>query len=148
MDLNKAMIIGRMTQDPELKTIPSGHSVISFGLATNRKWKGSDGQMQEKADFHNIVAWRGLAETIAKYTGKGSRLYIEGRLETRSWEDQNGVKKYRTEIIADTMIMLDSKNSGGGNKGNNDVPPPSQESAPQPKVKNSDEEISVEDIPF
>ncbi|MFH1537088.1 MAG: single-stranded DNA-binding protein [Patescibacteria group bacterium] len=139
MDLNKAMIIGRMTQDPELRTIPSGHSVVSFGLATNRKWKGSDGQMQEKADFHNIVAWRGLAETIAKYTSKGSRLYIEGRLETRTWEDQNGVKKYRTEIIADSMIMLDSKK---------DASPSSQESAPQPKVNNSDEEISVEDIPF
>ena len=154
MDLNKAMIIGRVTQDPELRTIPSGQQVVSFGVATNRTWKDKEGQKQDKAEFHNVVAWRKLAEIIGQYVKKGSKIYIEGRLETRSWEDQNGTKKYRTEIIADNMIMLDSRgqNQGGGAP----VPPPPGAAqaqapaaqAPQPKVDNPDEEISVEDIPF
>ena len=153
MDLNKVMLIGRVTQDPELRTIPSGHSVVSFGLATNRRWKDKQGQMQDQAEFSNIVAWRKLAETISQYVKKGSRLYVEGRLQTRNWEDQNGVKKYRTEIICDSMIMLDSKGQApAGDQGAAPAPQAAQKQpqaqAPAPKVDNPDEEISVEDIPF
>ncbi len=145
MDLNKATIIGRLTADPESRTTPTGQTVVSFSIATNLVWKDSDGEKKEKTEFHNIVAWRKLAEIITQYLRKGSRIYLEGRLQTRSWEDQNGIKKYRTEIIADNMIMLDSK------PGN--TPPPSssnetEDSAPQKKADEAEEEINIEDIPF
>lgn len=137
MDLNKVMIIGRLTRDPEVRKIPNGQSVASFAIATNRSWTNKDGQKQDKVEYHNIVAWRKLAEIIQQYVKKGSKIYIEGRLETRSWEDQTGAKKYRTEIIAENMIMLDSK--GAGTPVN---------AAPEPTVNNPEEEINVEDIPF
>ncbi len=153
MDLNKVMIIGRVTQDPQMRTIPSGQAVVSFSLATNRVYTDKQGQKQDKAEFHNIVAWRKLAEIIGQYVKKGSRLYVEGRLETRSWEDQNGVKRYRTEIIADNMIMLDSKGSSSAAApapAPAAAPTPSSSTppAPAPQVASPDEEISVEDIPF
>src|SRR5210317_85441 len=107
MDLNKAMIIGRLTRDPELRTTPSGSSVASFSLATNLVWTDQQGQKQERVEYHNIVAWRKLADICGQYLRKGSKIYIEGRLQTRDWEGQDGVKRYRTEIIADNMIMLD-----------------------------------------
>jgi len=138
MDLNKVMLIGRLTRDPEVRKIPSGQSVASFSIATNRSWTNKEGQKQDKVEYHNIVAWRKLAEIIQQYVKKGSKIYLEGRLETRSWEDQTGAKKYRTEIIAENMIMLDSK---GGSA-------PSNAAAPEPTVNNPEEEISVEDIPF
>ncbi|MDP3970743.1 MAG: single-stranded DNA-binding protein [bacterium] len=145
MDLNKVMIIGRITKDPEVRTITSGQTVASFSIATNRQWKDQSGQKQEKAEFHNVVAWRKLAEIIQQYVKKGSKIYIEGRLETRSWDDPQGVKKYRTEIVADNMIMLDSKGSVA-NTGGGSVPAPSI--APEPAVEDPGEEITVEDIPF
>ncbi|MFH0818484.1 MAG: single-stranded DNA-binding protein [Patescibacteria group bacterium] len=149
MDLNKVMIIGRLTRDPEVRTIPSGQSVASFSLATNRSWKDQSGQVQNKVEYHNIVAWRKLAEIIQQYVKKGSRLYVEGRLETRTWDDQTGAKKYRTEIIVDNMIMLDSKGSTGGTPAPAAPASPSYNApAPEPSVNNPDEEISVEDIPF
>jgi single-strand DNA-binding protein len=144
MDLNKVMIIGRVTKDPEIRTIQSGQSVATFSLATNRQWTDQSGQRQEKGEFHNIVAWRKLAEIIQQYVKKGSRLYVEGRLETRSWDDTQGVKKYRTEIVAENMIMLDSKGApmaGGNNAYPNSTPP-------EPNVSSREDEISVEDIPF
>ena len=113
MDLNKTMIIGRVTQDPELKTIPSGQSVVSFGVATNFVWNNSAGEKQEKVEFHNIVAWGKLAEIVGQYLKKGSKAFVEGRLQTRDWEGDDGVKRYRTEIVADNVIMLDKKGEGG-----------------------------------
>jgi len=107
MDLNKVQLIGRLTRDPEHKTTPSGQSVVNFSLATSQTWE-KDGQKQEKTEFSNIVAWGKLADIIAQYVKKGSKLYLEGKLETRDWigqEDQ--IKRYRTEIIASNMIMLD-----------------------------------------
>ncbi|MBI2415269.1 MAG: single-stranded DNA-binding protein [Candidatus Kerfeldbacteria bacterium] len=141
MDLNKVMIIGRVTKDPEVRTIPSGQTVATFSLATNRQWTDQAGQRQEKAEFHNIVAWRKLAEIIQQYVKKGMRLYVEGRMETRSWQDQQGVKKYRTEVVADNMIMLDSKHSGAASNTN-------VTTAPEPVVNAPSDEITVEDIPF
>ena len=146
MDLNKATIIGRLTADPESRTTPTGQTVVSFSLATNFAWKDTNGEKQEKTEFHNIVAWRKLPEIITQYLKKGSRIYLEGRLQTRSWEDQNGIKKYRTEIIADNMIMLDNKsaNSSPMNSTNN-----TEEFVSQKKTdESSEEEINIEDIPF
>ena len=99
MDLNKVMLIGNLTRDPEVRTTPQGVPVASFGLATNLIWKDQSGNRQQKAEFHNIVAWRKLGETCGQYLKRGSKVYVEGRLQTRSWDDQSGNKKYRTEII-------------------------------------------------
>ncbi len=155
MDLNKAMIIGNLTRDPEVKTTPSGQSVVNFSVATNLTWTDQSGQKQEKAEFHNIVAWRKLAEIMGQYLKKGNKVYIEGRLQTRSWEDQNNVKRYRTEIIADNMIMLGSKPVTTSPSEGEQVPPQDdfsqaepKVSTPTPPVSQVEEEINVEDIPF
>lgn len=145
MDLNKATIIGRLTADPESRTTPTGQTVVSFSLATNLVWKDSNGDKQEKTEFHNIVAWRKLAEIITQYLKKGSRIYLEGRLQTRSWEDQNGIKKYRTEIIADNMIMLDNKSDNFTGTNNNSN---TSEDYSSQKKEDTEEEINIEDIPF
>src|SRR3989338_4391539 len=101
LNLNKAMIVGNVTRDPESRTTPSGQHVANFGVATNRRWKDQQsGEMKEAVEFHNIVAWGRLAETCTQYLKKGSKVYIEGRLQTRQWEDQTGAKKNRTEIVA------------------------------------------------
>lgn len=106
MNLNKAIIVGRVTQDPQLKTTPSGQSVCNFSIATNRTWTNQETkEKQEKAEFHNIVAWGRLAEISNQYLKKGGLVLIEGRIETRSWEDQSGNRRYRTEIIAENMQL-------------------------------------------
>lgn len=107
MNLNKAMIIGNLTRDPEVRNTPSGQTVASFAVATNFIWKDQAGQKQERVEFHNVTAWRRLAEICGQYLRKGSKVYIEGRLQTRDWVGQDGVKRYRTEIIVENMIMLD-----------------------------------------
>ncbi|MDA3839616.1 MAG: single-stranded DNA-binding protein [Patescibacteria group bacterium] len=150
MNLNKAMVIGNLVRDPEVKTTPSGQSVASFSIATNFVWTDQSGQKQEKAEFHNIVAWRRLAEICGQYLKKGSKIYIEGRLQTRDWVGQDGIKRYRTEIVAENMIMLDSK---GGSGGNSQPQASNQPQAPAEPVINIDEEpkedeIQVENIPF
>jgi single-strand DNA-binding protein len=145
MNLNKAMIIGNLTRDPETRSTPSGQNVTSFSVATNLIWTDANGEKQKKTEFHNIVAWRKLADICSQYLKKGSKVYIEGRLQTRDWEDQAGAKHYRTEIIADNMIMLDSKGSSGGQ---GSQPSSSQEYAQPEPQKNQDDEIQVENIPF
>ncbi|MCX6799593.1 MAG: single-stranded DNA-binding protein [Candidatus Falkowbacteria bacterium] len=123
MDLNKAMIIGNVTKDPELKTTPNGQSVATFSIATNLVWVDQSGQKQQRPEFHNIVVWRKLAEICGQYLKKGAKIYIEGRIETRDWTPPDGIKRYRTEIVADNMIMLDragaptQNNSGGAQFG-------------------------------
>ena len=117
MDLNKVMVIGRLTRDPEMRTTPTGIAVCSFGVATNFVWTNAEGQRQEKTEFHNIVAWKKLGEICGQYLRKASRLYLEGHLQTRDWVGQDGVKKYRTEVVADNMIMLDSKPSSSPSTG-------------------------------
>ncbi len=114
MDLNKVMIIGRLTRDPEIRTIPSGDTVANFGVATNRIWTNAQGQKQEAVEYHNIVAWRKLADICGQYLKKGDRVYIEGSLQTRDWEGQDGIKRYRTEIVARDMIMLSPPRTQGG----------------------------------
>jgi len=156
MNLNKAMIIGNLTRDPEVRTTPSGLTVASFAVATNFVWTDQQGQKQERVEFHNIVTWRRLAEICGQYLRKGSKVYIEGRLQTRDWTGEDGVKRYRTEIIADNMIMLDSR--GGANSAPASAPPPVPVAEPvidagEPvgavvKDDVDEEEIKVENIPF
>ena len=111
--LNKVMLIGNLGRDPEVRSTPSGQNVASFSLATNRKWKDRDGNRQEQTEWHNIVCWGRQAEIAGQYLTKGKQIYIEGRIQTRSWDDKaSGEKKYRTEIICDNFQMLGSR--GGG----------------------------------
>lgn len=105
--LNKVMLIGRLGRDPEMRYTPSGKPVTSFSVATNRTWVTADGERREATEWFNVVAWRELAEICHQHLSKGSRVYIEGRLQTRSWESSDGQKHYRTEVVADEMILLD-----------------------------------------
>src|SRR3989338_2366485 len=114
MDLNRATILGRLTRDPESRTTGTGITVTNFSVATSTVW--TDAQTKEKkelTEFHNVVAWRRLGEIVAQYLKKGNQVYVEGRIQTRSYEAQDGTKKYRTEIIADNLIMLGSRVAGG-----------------------------------
>ncbi len=107
--LNKSTLIGNVTKDPELRYTPSGTAVCSFSVATNREWKDSTGQKKEEATFHKVVAWSKLAEIISQYVKKGSKVYVEGRIANRSWNDQQGNARNVTEIITEELILLDSK---------------------------------------
>ena len=153
MNLNKAMIIGNLTRDPEVKNTPAGATVASFAIATNFVWVDQSGQKQEKVEFHNVVAWRRLAEICGQYLHKGSKVYIEGRLQTRDWTGQDGVKRYRTEIVAENMIMLDRAGAGTGG-GAYIRPTAAQEPAVDINESLSqepgmnEEEIKIENIPF
>lgn len=111
------MLIGNLGKDPEVRTIPSGAKVANFPIATSESYTGKDGQRVEKTEWHNIVMWRGLAEVAEKYLKKGNPVFIEGKLQTRSWDDQNGQKRYMTEIIADNMTMLGGRRNEGGDFG-------------------------------
>jgi single-strand DNA-binding protein len=115
--LNKATLIGNLGKDPEVRAIPSGAKVANFSIATTESYTDKNGQKVDKTEWHNIVMWRGLAEVAEKYLRKGSQVYIEGRLQTRSWDDQNGQKRYTTEIVADNMIMLGRPGGGGQRDG-------------------------------
>ncbi len=148
MDLNKAMIIGRLTSDPETRTTPQGTSVSAFSVATNYVWTDNNGQKQEKVEYHNVVVWRKLAEICAQYLKKGSKVYIEGRLQTRSWDGQDGVKRYRTEVIADNMIMLDRVGGEGSPRSNNSFVAEAQNTELPTIEQEDEEEIKVENIPF
>ncbi|MBI2551340.1 single-stranded DNA-binding protein [Candidatus Uhrbacteria bacterium] len=160
--LNRATLLGNTTRDPELKQIPSGQSVCSFAVATNRAWTDPQGVKQEQTEFHNVVAWGKLAEICGQYLTKGRKVYIEGRLQTRDWEGQDGVRRYRTEIVADNVILLDRPGGGGapvsgagspparGGVGGEGAPAAFKPPAPpkdDPSAKPS-EEIRMEDIPF
>lgn len=161
MDLNRVMIIGRLTRDPELRSTPNGANVCQVSLATNYVYTNQqNGQKVEQVEYHNVVLWRKLAEIANQYLKKGQRVYIEGRLQTRSWDGQDGKKNYRTEIIGDNMIMLDGGRGGsmeGGpstSNSNNYSAAPARPSQPKTQVEeelptiNQDEDINVEDIPF
>ena len=166
MNFNKAVIVGRLTRDPESRAMPSGQTVASFSIATNRVWVGQDGNKQESTEFHNIVAFGKLADICSKYLNKGRLVLIEGRLQTNSWQDKEGNKRYRTEIIADNMQM--GPRAGGFATDEGEPSPksdkqssPSQEEIPvieaeepikpdkKPKSSKEDEpEVDVKNIPF
>jgi len=134
--INKAILVGRLGGDPEVRYTQSGDAVANFTVATNRKWKSQDGEMQEHTEWHRVVAFRRLGEICGEYLSKGSLVYIEGRIQTRQWEDQNGNKRYTTEIVAFEMKMLDSRGSGqGGGQFSGEEPP-----LPEP--------VAGDDVPF
>ncbi len=149
MDLNRAMIIGNLTRDPEVRSTPTGKSVASFGVATNRYWNDANGQKQKQAEFHNVVFWGKLAEIVGQYLKKGQRIYVEGRLQTREWTGQDGIKRYRTEIIGENMIMLSARQGAdsSGFSGASSGPSPMNDAGGDPSEV-MEEEIKVEDIPF
>ncbi len=111
--VNKAIIIGNLGKDPEVRYTQSGAQVTTFSVATSERWKGQDGQMQENTEWHRVVAWKKLAEICGEYLHKGSKVYIEGRIQTRKWQDKSGNDRYSTEIIAREMKMLSPKGGGG-----------------------------------
>jgi len=148
MDLNRVTLIGNVVRDPESRTTPTGQNVVSFSVATNLIWTDKNGQRQKKAEFHNIVAWRKLAEIISQYVKKGSKVFVEGRLETRTWDDQNAIKHYRAEIVADNLIMLDRANADGGNNRPRANAVPENAPTDEPVMPADEQEINVEDIPF
>ena len=148
MNVNKATIVGRLTRDPEVRTTPNGQTVVNFSLATSSSWKDQSGQKQEKTEFHNIVAWGKRGEVIGQYCTKGQELYVEGRLETRNWEDkESGKKMYRTEIIMDNF-EFGAKPGGSGGGGNYDQGDSYGSGNSQPAAKKpAQQEIEEEDIP-
>jgi len=107
--LNRAQVVGNLTRDPEMRYTPNGQAVCNFGVATNRRWRDKDGNQQEQTEFHNIVAWGKLAEFSSQFLHKGNKVYVEGRLQTRSWEGQDGQKRNRTEIVMENFITLTPK---------------------------------------
>ncbi len=145
MYLNKAMVFGNLTRDPELKALPSGMQVCSFSLATNRVYNDRDGKKQESTDYHNIVVFGKQAENSAKYLTKGNSAYVEGRMQTRSW-DKDGQKQYRTEIVAD-RVQFGPKGGGSGAPSNTDKPGNSEDNR-SALPDYPEEEINPEDIPF
>jgi len=149
MYLNKALIIGNLTRDPELKSLPSGIKVVSFGMATNRTWKDKAGAKQESVEFHNIVSFGKQAEIIAQYCKKGNTLYVEGRIQTRSWE-QDGQKKYKTEIVIDNF-QFGPKTGGGAGGVKTDTSSGTDQSSKGSEIDTieyPDEVSNLEDIPF
>jgi len=112
--LNKVMIIGYLGREPELRYTPSGRPVASFSVATSRTWTSSEGERREETEWFNVVAWGNLAEICKSHLTKGQQVYVEGRLQTRGWEDENGTRHYRTELVANEMILLGERRTGAG----------------------------------
>ncbi|PIR54957.1 single-stranded DNA-binding protein [Candidatus Peregrinibacteria bacterium CG10_big_fil_rev_8_21_14_0_10_36_19] len=151
MSLNRVQLIGNLTRDPEMKQIPGGQVVTTFGMATNLTWTDQSGAKQNKVEFHNVVAWRKLAEICGQYLKRGSKVFVEGRLQTRDWEGEDGVKRYKTEILIENMIMLDSKGGpvsmdreAGGISSNSSDDGEYAEAAPV----SAGDEVSIDDLPF
>jgi single-strand DNA-binding protein len=151
MYLNKAILIGNLTRDPELRSLPSGIKVCTFSLATNRVWKDKAGVRQESADYHNVVVFGRQAETVAQYMKKGSSILVEGRMQTRSWDDKtSGEKKYRTEIVADRTQFgpKGGATGGAGTTSAGSKAPTSEGGGEIESIEYPEEDINPEDIPF
>jgi single-strand DNA-binding protein len=149
--VNKVILVGNLGKDPEVKFTPSGTPVAKFSLATNERYKDKAGEWQDRTEWHNIVAWQRLAEIVGEYVKKGSKIYIEGRIQTSSWEDkQSGEKKYRTEIVANDLVLLSGRGEGDG-EGRSSRGSSTPASSDQ-RAHHADEphpaEITDEDIPF
>jgi single-strand DNA-binding protein len=142
--LNRVQLIGNLTRDPELRYTPNGTAVCSFGLATNRSWKTDAGEKHDEAEFHNIVSWNKLAELCSQFLVKGRKVYVEGRLSTRTWTGQDGAQRNRTEIVISDMILLDSNR---GTAGASAVPTPEQAepaAVPEEEAKPKDKKVKSE----
>lgn len=136
--VNKVILIGNLGKDPELRYTSSGVAVASFSMATAESWKDADGNVQERTQWHNIVAWRKLAEICGEYLKKGSKVFVDGKIQYRTYDDKNGVKRYVTEIVMDNMVMLDSRGGGSGGSFEGETSTPKEE----PQGPKSD------DLPF
>lgn len=148
MYLNKAFLYGNLTRDPELKALPSGIKVVSFSVATNRTWKDKNGIKQDSTTFHNIVAFGKTAETIAQYLKKGRGIFVEGRIDNRSWEDKDGAKKYRSEIIVDNFQFGPSSDGPRNENFSNSPKEDKTNDKQMDTIEYPTEEINPEDIPF
>ena len=156
MNLNKVQLIGRLTRDPEIRTTPSGQTVATVSIATNRTWKDKSGQKQEKSEFHNIVMWGRTAEIAGQYLTKGQEAYFEGRMETRSYTGKDGVERRTTEVVVENMQM-GSRPQGGGNYSRPAAtvgsapqakPEPIAEEIPTINLDEEQDEVKIEDVPF
>ena len=157
MNLNKVQLIGRLTRDPEIRTTPSGQTVATLSIATNRTWKDKSGQKQEKSEFHNIVMWGRTAEIAGQYLSKGQEAYFEGRMETRSYTGKDGVERRTTEVVVENMQM-GSRPQGGGNyskpaatfgtQSQAAKPEPVAEEIPTINLDEEQDEVKIEDVPF
>ena len=154
-DFNQAIILGNLTKDPEFRMIPSGQAVASFSLATNRRWTTKEGNQQEDTQYHNIVAWGKLAEICQKILYKGRKTLVVGRIQTRNWEGQDGIKRYTTEIVADHISATGNPKTSGenqltestpGNQTNNNIKNIDKKTDTKPD--NSSDDINLDDIPF
>ncbi|MFA6018220.1 MAG: single-stranded DNA-binding protein [Patescibacteria group bacterium] len=145
--LNKVMLIGNLTREPELRKTTGGQSVCSFSLATNRSYTDASGVKKDQPEYHNIIAWGKLGEICAQYLVKGKKVYVDGRIQTRDWEGQDGQKRYRTEIVAENMIMLDRGGSPTAGTPGPALSTGAAAMADEPAA-NPDDEIKLEDIPF
>src|SRR5437016_13704527 len=150
--VNKVILVGNLGKDPEVKYTPSGTAVAKFSLATNERYKDKAGEWQDRTEWHNIVAWQRMAEIVGEYVKKGSKIYIEGRLQTSSWDDkESGQKKYRTEVIANDLVLLSGRGEEGGggsprSAGGHSFDQRSSGSAPEPEHDATT--ITDDDIPF
>ena len=162
LNLNRAQILGNLTRDPEMRFTPNGQAVSSFSVATNRRWTNRDsGEQQEQVEFHNIVVWGKQAESVSPMLKKGQPVFVEGRMQTRSWEGQDGVKRYKSEIVAESVIVLTARSAGAAIAEKEDNPvedvakgdvkkekTEDKKSDVDEKPKDDVEEIDIEDIPF
>lgn len=155
MNVNKVILVGRLTRDPEIRSTPSGQSVATLGMATNNYWTDKSGQRQERTEFHNVVLWGKLAEVAGQYLTKGQECYVEGRLQSRSYTGKDGVERKTVEIIGETMQLGSRAGQGGMN--NNSRPASVTQSQTQSAAKeeeiptinlDDDKEIKIEDVPF
>lgn len=160
--LNKVMLIGNLTRDPELRYTPQGTAVVTFSIATNRQWKTESGENKDQAEFHRIVAWDKLAEICGKMLKKGIRVYVEGRLQTRTWQAQDGAAKSTTEIVISDMLVLDSRKDAGDASIPDDFnqepqpkaepvaksKPETKEAKTEANVSETEEVVNEDDIPF
>lgn len=151
MNLNKIFLIGNLTRDPELRSLPNGQPVASFGLATNRIWTDKQGQKQQDTQFHNVVMFGRLAEIAKQYLNKGSLSFIEGRVQTRNWEAQDGTKKTRTEVIAE-RLQMGPRAARAASTFKDESPPPAESKEDKKEkldvIEYPEEDIDPEDIPF
>ncbi len=155
--LNRAQLIGNVTKDPEVRQTGGGQMVASFSIATNSSWVDKTGQRQEKAEFHNVVIWGKLAEVAQQYVKKGKKIFVEGRMQTRDWDGEDGVKRYRFEIVVDSMILLDRAGAPSGEgvdatyerKSNSSAMKSAEPAGEMVSVAPAGaDEVSLDDLPF
>lgn len=147
--VNKVILLGNVGKDPEVKFTPNGTAVAKFSLATNERFKDKGGEWQDRTEWHNLVAWQRLAEIVGEYVKKGSKIYVEGRIQTSSWDDKtSGEKKYRTEIVLNDLVLLSGRGEGGGEARPRTTSDASMDQRPTHADEAQHSQITDEDIPF